>query len=52
MVSLCKSQNQTKKYSQEENEETTNQTWIQGIHGHMFFQTSQQRRKQTLASCG
>ena len=33
-------------------EETTNQTWIQGIHGHMLFQTSQQRRKQTLASCG
>ena len=44
---MCKSQNQTKKYPQKENEETTNQTWIQGIHGPMFFQTSQQRRKQT-----
>ena len=33
-------------------EEATNQTWIQGIHGHMLFQASQQRRKQTLADCG
>ena len=33
----CEACNQTKKYPQEENEETTNQTWIQGIHGHMFF---------------
>ena len=35
-----KSQSQTKKYTKEENKETTNQTWIQGIHGHMFFQAS------------
>ena len=34
------------------NEEATNQTWIQGIHGHLFVQASQQRRKQTLADCG
>ena len=29
----------------DENEESTHQTWIQGIHGHLLFQTSQQRRK-------
>ena len=40
MQSLYKSLNQTKKYTKEENKETTNQTWIQGIHGHMFFQAS------------
>ena len=52
MLSLCKSQNQAKKYTKEENKEATNQTWIQGIHGHMYFQASQQRRKQALANCG
>ena len=36
----------------EENEETAHQTWIQGIHGHLLFQTSQQRWKQTLVDCG
>ena len=41
MRSLSTSQDQIKKYTKEENEEATNQTWIQGIHGHMFFQTSQ-----------
>ena len=36
----------------EENEEITHKTWIQGIHGHLLFQTSQQRRKYTLVDCG
>ena len=27
-------------------------TWIQGIHGHLLFQTSQQRWKQTVVDCG
>ena len=52
MLSLCTTQDQTKKRTKEENEETTNQTRIQGIHRHMLFQTGQQRRKQTLADCG
>ena len=52
MLSLCTSQDKTGKHSKEENEETTHQTWIQGIHGHLLFQTSQQRWKQTLVDCG
>ena len=42
----------TEEHAKEENEEITNQTWIQGFHGHLFFQTSQQRRKWTLVDCG
>ena len=49
---LCSSQDQTKKYTKEENEETTNQNSLQGIHRHMLFQTGQQRRNQQLADCG
>ena len=36
----------------EESEETSDQTRIQGIHRHMFFQPGQQRRKETLVDCG
>ena len=40
MCSLCTSQDKTEEHTKEENEEITNQTWIQGIHRHLFFQTS------------
>ena len=45
MRNLCTSQDKTEERTKEENEEITNQTWIQGIHRHLFFQTSHQRRK-------
>ena len=48
----AKSKNQTKKCTDEENKETTNQNWIKGIYRYMFFQASQHRRKQTLTDFG
>ena len=52
MRSLCTSQDETNEHIKEDNEEITHQTWIQGIHGHLLFQISQQRWKQTLVDCG
>ena len=45
MCDLCTSQDKTKEHAKEENEETTNQTRVQGIHRHLFYQTG--RRTQT-----
>ena len=51
MQGSCTSQDKTSKYTKEENEEMTNQTWIQGIHRHLLLQTSLQNGKQTLVNC-
>ena len=40
MRGLCTSQDKTSEYTKEENEETTHQTWTQGIHRHLLLQPS------------
>ena len=49
---VCAQAKLRQKNTKEENEETANQTRIQGIHRHLFFQTGQQRGEQTLVDCG
>ena len=40
LCEVCAQANKRGKYTKEENEEISHQTWIQGIHRHLLFQTS------------